>query len=224
MPRRRARTGPAGAGPRAARGSASPRSAGSAFRATASIPRSRRFRPAGARVGASSTRRVVSPVPVPSSSIVPDRGPGVRRHACIGLEALVVGHLRRHQRRGRSRDPSGTGPSAGPPLRGEHPAPVVPARSPRSPRSLKPARASSSSTFGMPGRVAELGRDRRAVEVRAERDVLDADPVGDVARVPRRSARSACRCPRRSRGAGTGTRTRSRPGRRWRRSRRAGRR
>ena len=48
---------------------------------------------------------------------------------------------------------------------------------------------------------AELCRDRRAFEVGAERDRVDADPVGDVVDVPHDLARAACRrgCGRRSR-------------------------
>ncbi len=69
----------------------------------------------------------------------------------------------------------------------------------------EPGRAERVEHAGIPRDVAERGRDRGAVEVRAERHVLDPDPVGDVAGVLGDQRQRRVRRRRRSRRAGTGS-------------------
>ena len=80
-----------------------------------------------------------------------------------------------------------------------------PTRSRSSSSSVKPVGGERVEQPRQPGDVAELVGHRRAVEVGAERDVLDADAVGDVADVGGDRARAACRRRRRRRRAGTAT-------------------
>ena len=68
------------------------------------------------------------------------------------------------------------------PPRRQHAAPVVPGDRVEL-VVAEPGSLERVQQLRHPRDVAERCRDRRAVEVRAERDVLDADPIGDVAGV-----------------------------------------
>jgi hypothetical protein len=75
-----------------------------------------------------------------------------------------------------------TGPSS--PPRVEHAPPVAPGDG-RDLPFVEAGGAKRIEDLRDTGRVAELGRHRRAVEVRTEPYVLDADPLGDVPGVAR---------------------------------------